>query len=253
MRTLVLLRHGESTWNKANLFTGWTDVGLTEAGIEEARMAGRLLKEEGITLDVAHTSVQKRAIDTLQLALEELDLQWIPVRRHWRLNERHYGDLQGKNKKEAAEQWGAERVFAWRRGYDTPPPPLAEDDERHPRHDPRYRDLSPDVLPASECLKDVVERMLPYWHDAIVPDLVAGKAVLVSAHGNSLRALVKHLDRISDEEIPELNIPTGFPRVYRLADDDPCRPVEAPRYLGDPDAVAAKAEAVANQAGPATR
>src|SRR4051812_20446792 len=250
MPTLVLLRHGESTWNKANLFTGWHDVDLTEQGAEEARDAGRLLEKEGLGIDVAHTSLQKRAIRTLELALEELDLKWLPVRRHWRLNERHYGDLQGKNKKEAVEEWGAEQVHAWRRGYDTPPPPLSLDDERHPRHDPRYAQLPPDVLPASECLKDVVERMLPYWHDQIVPDLRAGLTVVVSAHGNSLRALVKHLDGIPDDEIAELNIPTGIPLVYELSDDDPCKPVGESRYLGDPAAVEAKTNAVKNQTGP---
>ncbi len=244
--TLVLLRHGESTWNKANLFTGWTDVPLSEKGIEEAREAGRLLAAEGFTFDLVHTSVQLRAIQTANLALEEMDLAWLPVTRHWRLNERHYGALQGLNKKETSERYGQEQVFEWRRSYDVPPPPLEEDDDRHPRHDPRYADLAPDLLPASECLKDVVARMLPYWYDRIVPDLRAGKRLLIAAHGNSLRALVKHLDGISDEEIPGLNIPTGIPLVYEL--DDRLGPVKS-YYLGDPEAAARAAEAVAKQAG----
>jgi 2,3-bisphosphoglycerate-dependent phosphoglycerate mutase len=247
---LVLLRHGESTWNAENLFTGWHDVPLSDRGGAEARAAGRLLAEAGVEVDVAHTSLQTRAIRTLELALAELGRSWLPVRRHWRLNERHYGDLQGTNKRAATERWGEAQVHAWRRSYDTPPPPLAWDDPRHPRFDPRYAGLPPDVLPAAECLKDVVERMLPYWHDAVVADLRAGRRVLVSAHGNSLRALVKHLDGIGDDEIAALNIPTGIPLLYELDEADPCRPVGPARYLGDPAVVAAKAEAVARQAAP---
>ena len=244
--TLVLLRHGQSTWNLENLFTGWTDVPLTEKGVAEARESGRLMAGEGLAFDVVHTSLQKRAIQTANLALDEMDLDWLPVKRHWRRNERHYGALQGLDKKETAEEHGADQVFEWRRSYDVPPPPLDLDDERHPRHDTRYSHLAPDILPATECLKDVVERMLPYWFDAIVPDLVDGKRVLVAAHGNSLRALVKHLEDIPDDEIPGLNIPTGVPRLYEL--DDEFGVVEA-RYLGDPEAVAAAADAVAKQAG----
>ena len=245
MYTLVLLRHGQSTWNQENLFTGWHDVDLTELGEQEAREAGRLLAESRLDVDVCHTSLQIRAIRTADLALTELQRLWIPVKRHWRLNERHYGDLQGRNKKETAEKYGDEQVHVWRRSYDTPPPPLEPDDDRHPRHDPRYALLAPDLLPASECLKDVVERMLPYWYDFIVPDLRAQRTVLVAAHGNSLRALVKHLEGISDEDIPGLNIPTGVPRVYEL--DGDLRPTSA-RYLGDEAAVEAKAAAVADQA-----
>jgi 2,3-bisphosphoglycerate-dependent phosphoglycerate mutase len=248
---LVLLRHGQSTWNEANLFTGWYDADLTEKGREEAVEGGRLMAAAGVLPDVVHTSLQTRAIRTAQLCLDEMDRMWIPVRRHWRLNERHYGDLQGKDKKQIGEEHGAEQVFTWRRSYDTPPPPLGLDDERHPRHDPRYASIPPDLLPGSECLKDVVDRMLPYWFDAVIPDLAAGLCVLVAAHGNSLRALVKHLDGISDDDISELNIPTGVPLVYDL--DADFRPaVEKPiseRYLGDPEAIAAAAEAVARQAG----
>ncbi len=246
MSTLVLLRHGESEWNALNLFTGWTDVPLSAKGRDEARAAGRLLADAGIAPGVVHTSLLKRAITTANLALEELGREWLPVRRHWRLNERHYGALQGLDKKQTTERHGKEQVFIWRRSYDVPPPPLAPDDERHPRHDPRYAALAPDALPGTECLKDVVVRMMPYWHDAIVPDLRAGHVVLVVAHGNSLRALVKHLDGISDDEIPELNIPTGIPRVYEL--DAALRPTSA-RYLGDAEAAARAAEAVAKQAG----
>jgi 2,3-bisphosphoglycerate-dependent phosphoglycerate mutase len=243
---LILLRHGQSTWNLENLFTGWTDVGLTDQGREEARTAGRLMTEEGLLPDILHTSVLVRAIDTAEIALKEMGLQYLPVRRSWRLNERHYGDLQGLNKKETADRHGAEQVLLWRRSYDVPPPPLAPEDDRHPRHDRRYHDLPPDLLPSSECLADVVVRMLPYWHDVIVPDLLAGRLPLVVAHGNSMRALIKHLDGISDEEIVELNIPTGLPVVYDL--DDTFRPI-ASRYLGDAEAAAAAAEAVARQAG----
>jgi 2,3-bisphosphoglycerate-dependent phosphoglycerate mutase len=245
--TLVLLRHGQSTWNRDNLFTGWVDVDLSEQGEAEARRAGQLLAEARLAFDVAYTSLQQRAIRTLDLALRELDALWLPVHRHWRLNERHYGALQGKNKKEVREEHGAEQLHAWRRGYATPPPPLPADDPGHPRHDPRYRDVPPDQLPAAECLKHVVERMLPYWHDVIAADLLAGRRVIVSAHGNSLRALVKHLDAISDDDIADLNIPTGIPLLYELDDADPCRKVSS-RYL-DPEAAAAGAAAVAEQAG----
>lgn len=244
--TLLLLRHGQSTWNLENRFTGWTDVPLTAHGEDEAREAGQLMRAEGLAFDVVHTSLLLRAIVTNEIALREMGLHWLPVKRHWRLNERHYGNLQGLNKKETAERYGPEQVFAWRRGYNTPPDPIPYDDERHPRFDRRYADLAPDVVPATECLKDVVERMLPYWYDQVVPDLRAGKRVLIGAHGNSLRALVKHLDGISDEEIPELNIPTGIPLLYEL--DDDLRPVSS-RYLGDPEAAKAAAEAVARQAG----
>ncbi|MFW6052090.1 MAG: 2,3-diphosphoglycerate-dependent phosphoglycerate mutase [Myxococcota bacterium] len=243
-KKLVLLRHGESVWNKENRFTGWTDVGLTEKGYDEARAAGELLRNEGYRFDVVHTSLLKRAILTADVTLEVLDQLWIPVKRHWRLNERHYGALQGLNKKETAERHGDDQVHVWRRSYDVPPPPLEASDDRHPRHDPRYHALPPDVLPATECLKDVVDRMLPYWYDAMVPDVRRG-LVLVAAHGNSLRALVKHLDGISDDEIPGLNIPTGIPLVYELDED------LTPRksyYLGDPEAAKKAAEAVANQA-----
>ena len=243
MATLVLLRHGESTWNKENLFTGWYDCDLTGEGEKQARNGGRLLAEAGLLPDVCHTSLLKRAIRTASMALEELDRLWVPVRRHWRLNERHYGALQGLNKAETLARYGEEQFTKWRRSYDTPPPPLDPDDERHARFDPRYAELPPDVLPASECLKDVLERMLPYWYDAVVPDLAAGKVVLVAAHGNSLRALVKHLDGISDDDIVGLNIPTGQPLVYKL--DERMQRVDS-RYL-DPDAAAAAAEVVKNQ------
>jgi len=243
--TLVLLRHGESTWNATNQFTGWFDCPLSERGREEASEAGRLLAEAGLRPEVCHTSVLTRSIQTANLALEVMDLLWLPVRRSWRLNERHYGALQGLNKAQTAEKYGEAQVKVWRRSYDVPPPALEPDDERHPRHDPRYADLAPDLLPATECLKDVVARMLPYWYDAIVPDLRSHPCVLVAAHGNSLRALVKHLDGISDQEIPELNIPTGVPRVYELDGEMRSRGAE---YLGDPKEIAAKAEAVAAQA-----
>jgi 2,3-bisphosphoglycerate-dependent phosphoglycerate mutase len=226
---LVLLRHGQSIWNEQNLFTGWHDVDLTAKGEEEARAGGQLLLEEQLDVDIVHTSLQKRAIRTANLALEACDRLWIPTRRHWRLNERHYGDLQGRNKAETAEKYGADQVKLWRRSYDTPPPALTLDDERHPRFDPRYATLPPDLLPATECLKDVVLRMIPYWHDHICTDLLEGRVVLVAAHGNSLRALRKHLDGISDEAIVELEIPTGVPMVYEL--DEHLRPVSN-RYLG---------------------
>ncbi len=244
--TLVLLRHGQSTWNLENVFTGWTDVPLSVAGEEEARMSGRLMADASMQFDVVHTSVLRRAIDTASLALNEMDLGWIPVVRHWRLNERHYGDLQGLNKKETADKHGKDQVHIWRRGYATAPPPLDPQDVRHPAKDRRYRNLPPELLPASECLADVVERMLPYWYDAIVPDLVDRKTVLIVAHGNSLRALVKHLDGISDEEIPSLNIPTGVPLHYELDGD---MRVISSGYLGDPATITAAAEAVAKQAG----
>jgi 2,3-bisphosphoglycerate-dependent phosphoglycerate mutase len=246
MSTLVLLRHGQSTWNEKNLFTGWVDVDLTPLGEAEARSAGRLMADEaGLDLDVVHTSVQTRAIRTADLALEEMDRLWLPVRRHWRLNERHYGALQGLDKKETAAKHGAEQLKAWRRGYATPPPPLEAGSEFDARLDPRYRELAPDLIPATECLRDVVARMLPYWHDAIVPDLRAGRRVLVVAHGNSLRALVKHLEGISDEKIPDLDIPTGIPRLYELDDDLTPRHFD---YLGDPAAAEAATRAVAGQA-----
>ncbi|MDH5422705.1 MAG: 2,3-diphosphoglycerate-dependent phosphoglycerate mutase [Acidimicrobiia bacterium] len=243
---LVLLRHGQSTWNHENRFTGWTDVPLTDQGRAEAAAAGALMASEDIEPEILHTSVQVRAIATANIALDVMERSWLPVRRHWRLNERHYGALQGLDKKETSELHGSDQVFQWRRGYDTPPPALEPSDPRHPAHDPRYRHLSPDVLPATECLADVVERMLPYWHDAIVPDLRTSGSVLVVAHGNSLRALVKHLDGISDEAIPELNIPTGAPLRYELDDD---LSVVSSGYLGDPEAIAAAAQAVARQAG----
>ncbi len=243
---LVLLRHGESVWNLENKFTGWTDVDLTERGIEEARTAGFLLAEEGFDFDAVHTSVLLRAIKTANVTLETMGLHWLDVTRHWRLNERHYGALQGLDKKKTAEEHGAEQVHLWRRSYDVAPPPLDHDDPRHPRFDRRYADLAPELVPATECLADVVARMLPYWYDRIVPEIRAGRRLLVVAHGNSLRALVKHLDGISDEEIPSLNIPTGIPLVYEL--DDDLRPITS-RYLGDPDAVKRAAEAVARQAG----
>ena len=242
---LVLLRHGQSTWNRENRFTGWEDVPLTEQGEREAHEAARLLSEAGIRPGVVHTSLLVRAIQTADLCLTDMGLAWLPVRRHWRLNERHYGGLQGLNKKQTAEKYGDEQVQVWRRSYATPPPSLATDDPRHPRHDPRYRELPPEVLPGAESLKDVVGRMLPYWQDAIVPDLRLGRCVLISAHGNSLRALVKHLDGISDGEIVKLNIPTGIPLVYEL--DDELQPVTS-GYVGDPAVVAARAQAVAQQA-----
>jgi 2,3-bisphosphoglycerate-dependent phosphoglycerate mutase len=243
--TLVLLRHGESVWNLENVFTGWTDVALSPKGEAEASEAGRLMTAEGLTFDVAHTSLLRRAIDTLNLALTQMDLAWIPVKKHWRLNERHYGALQGLNKKQTADQHGADQVHVWRRSYDTPPPALESSDPRHPGNDPRYSWMPPELAPGTECLKDVVDRMLPYWYDAIVPDIRAGKRVLVAAHGNSLRALVKHLDGISDGEIPGLNIPTGIPLVYEL--DRDLRPISS-RYLGDPEAAKRAAQAVADQA-----
>ncbi len=244
MPTLVLLRHGESIWNKENRFTGWTDVDLTDTGVAEAREAARLLREEGFDFDLAFTSVLKRAIRTLWIVLDELDRMWLPVVNDWRLNERHYGALQGLNKAEMAARYGEEQVLRWRRSYDVPPPPLELDDPRHPRFDRRYADLPPDVLPRSESLKDTVARFLPAWHEAIAPAIRSGKRVLIAAHGNSLRALVKYLDGIGDEEIVGLNIPTGIPLVYEL--DDSLRPL-GHRYLGDPERIAAAVAAVAAQ------
>jgi 2,3-bisphosphoglycerate-dependent phosphoglycerate mutase len=242
--TLILLRHGESEWNAKNLFTGWVDVALTEKGREEAVRGGVQLREAGLLPDVVHTSVQRRAINTACLALDAADRHWIPVRRSWRLNERHYGALQGKDKKQTLEEYGEEQFMTWRRSFDVPPPPLDDDDEFSQVGDPRYADLGPE-LPRTECLKDVIVRFLPYWESSIVPDLREGRTVLVAAHGNSIRALVKHLDGISDEDIAGLNIPTGMPLVYRL--DEELRPtVPGGEYL-DPEAAKAAAAAVANQ------
>ena len=249
MKTLVLVRHGESTWNKENRFTGWTDVDLSDKGVEEARAAGRLLKREGFDFDFTFTSLLKRAIRTLNIALEEMDRLWLPVEKDWHLNERHYGALQGLNKAETAKKFGDEQVKIWRRSYATPPPALAPDDERHAGSDPRYASLTKDLLPLTESLADTVARFLPYWHDRIVPDVKAGRRVLIAAHGNSLRALVKHLDGLSEDAVVSLNIPTGIPLVYEL--DADLKPLGS-RYLGDPDAAKRAAEAVANQTrGPA--
>jgi len=244
MKTLVLLRHGESTWNRENRFTGWTDVDLTERGVAEARRAGQQLGEEGLRFDVAYTSVLKRAIRTLWIVLDELDQMWIPVHRSWRLNERHYGALQGLNKAETARKYGDQQVLVWRRSYDTPPPALDSSDERFPGSEPRYADLDPRDIPLTECLEDTVARFLPFWHETIAPDVRAGKRVIIAAHGNSLRALVKYLDDVSDEDIVRLNIPTGVPLVYEL--DDSLKPVSS-RYLGDADEVQQAMQAVANQ------
>ena len=244
MIELVLLRHGESAWNRENRFTGWTDVDLTEQGIREAHDAGRILKAEGCTFDLAHTSVLKRAIRTLWIVLDEMDLMWIPVYRCWRLNERHYGALQGLNKRETAEKFGMEQVHIWRRSYDIPPPLLDETDERFPGRDPRYANLKPEEVPRTESLKMTLERVLPYWHEVIVPELHAGRKLLIAAHGNSIRALVKYLDKIPDEVITELNIPTGIPLVYEL--DDRLHSVNH-FYLGDQEAVARATASVAGQ------
>jgi 2,3-bisphosphoglycerate-dependent phosphoglycerate mutase len=251
MLQLLLLRHGQSQWNADNLFTGWYDVDLTEQGESEARAAGGLLATEpGLDLRAVHTSLLTRAIRTADLAVHAAGRSWLPTRRHWRLNERHYGDLQGKNKKETTAQFGEAQVKEWRRSYTTPPPPVAAGSQHHPVGDPRYRDVPADLLPLTECLADVVDRTLPYWEDTIVPDLLSegprGGAVLVVAHGNSLRALRKHIDRIADDAITGLEIPTGIPYLYTLADD---LSVVSGRYLGDPDAAAAAAEAVRRQAG----
>ena len=244
MIKLVLLRHGESTWNKENRFTGWTDVDLSDRGRDEAAAAGRLLKDGGYTFDLAFTSVLKRAIRTLWIAMDGLDLLWIPVTKDWRLNERHYGALQGLNKAETAARHGDAQTKIWRRSYDIPPPPLTVDDDRHPSRDPRYAALDPRVLPLTESLKDTVERFLPCWHESIAPALRSGKRVIIAAHGNSLRALVKYLDQVPESEIVELNIPTGIPLVYELNDDlTPIRHY----YLGDPAAAAAAAARVAAQ------
>ena len=244
MYKIVLIRHGESDWNKENRFTGWTDVDLSEAGRKEAAAAGAVLKKEGYVFDVAYTSVLKRAIRTLGFTLDALDLMWIPVYRSWRLNERHYGALQGLNKSETAAKFGEDQVKIWRRSYDTPPPPLEKTDPRYPGHDPRYNDLTEGALPTTECLKDTVARFLPYWHDTIAPTVRAGKRVIIAAHGNSLRALVKYLDNVSDEAIVDLNIPTAMPLVYEL--DKDLKPIKS-YYLGDPEKVKAAMAAVANQ------
>ena len=242
---LVLLRHGQSTWNLENLFTGWVDVDLSELGRQEARAAGKLLKEQGFKFDLVFTSVLKRAIRTKWIVLEEMDLMWLPVERSWRLNERHYGGLQGLNKAQTVEKHGAEQVKIWRRSYDIPPPALALDDERHPRFDPRYAQVAPNELPAAESLKTTLDRVMPFWTQRIAPDLSAGRNILIVAHGNSLRALVKMLDKMSDADIVEFNIPTGVPIEYVLGDD--LTPKSPRRFLGDPAAIAAAAEAVAKQ------
>jgi 2,3-bisphosphoglycerate-dependent phosphoglycerate mutase len=249
MYDLILVRHGRSEWNEKNLFTGWYDCPLIEKGREEARAAAPMLVEAGLLPDVVHTSLQQRAIETAEIVLAGIDRRWIPVRRSWRLNERHYGDLTGLDKAATREQHGDEQLHVWRRSYDTPPPPIRDDNEYNPNTDAAYAQLPPELVPLTECLKDVVERMLPYWYDGLVPDLRAGRTVLVAAHGNSLRALVKHLDGISDADIPELNIPTGMPLHYRLGDD--MAPLEAKHPLEralDPDAAAAGAAEVAAQA-----
>lgn len=242
---LVLLRHGQSTWNLENRFTGWTDVDLSEQGVLEAHEAGRLLKAEGFTFDLALTSVLKRAIRTLWITLDELDMMYLPIQHSWRLNERHYGSLQGLNKAETAEKYGKEQVLIWRRSYDIPPPALELDDTRHPRFDPRYAGLKPEELPACESLKITLDRVLPYWFGTVVPLLQEGKKVIIAAHGNSLRAMVKHLDKVSNEDIVELNIPTGVPLIYEF--DDALNPINH-YYLGDQAAIAAKAEEVKRQA-----
>jgi 2,3-bisphosphoglycerate-dependent phosphoglycerate mutase len=244
VKKLVIVRHGESTWNKENRFTGWTDVDLSEKGRQEAKEGGQVLKNEGYTFDVAFTSVLKRAIRTLWTIQDEMDLMWIPVHRSWRLNERHYGALQGLNKAETAAKFGEAQVKVWRRSYDIPPPELTADDERYPGHDPRYRSLSKADLPLTECLKDTVARVLPLWNDTIAPAIRSGQKVVIAAHGNSLRALVKYLDHVPEAEIVELNIPTGMPLVYEL--DDDLKPLNR-YYLGDPEKVKAAMEAVAAQ------
>ena len=244
MKKLVLIRHGESDWNRENRFTGWTDVDLSEKGLAEAHEGGLILKAEGYVFDVAYTSVLKRAIRTLWIVLDEMDLMWIPVYRTWRLNERHYGALQGLNKAETAEKFGEAQVKVWRRSYDVPPPALEPADPRYPGHDPRYQSLTPEELPLTECLKDTVARFLPYWHETVAPAVRRGQRVLIAAHGNSLRALVKYLDNVSDEEIVGLNIPTGVPLVYEL--DDYLKPIRH-YYLGDPEKIKAAMDAVAAQ------
>jgi 2,3-bisphosphoglycerate-dependent phosphoglycerate mutase len=244
VKKLVLIRHGESSWNKENRFTGWTDVDLSDKGRQEAIEAAAVLKREGYVFDVAYTSVLKRAIRTLWTVLDGMDLMWIPVHRSWRLNERHYGALQGLNKAETAAKFGEDQVKVWRRSYDVPPPVLTPDDERYPGHDPRYKSLTPQELPLTECLKDTVARFLPLWHETIAPAIQSGQRVIIAAHGNSLRALVKYLDNVSEADITELNIPTGMPLVYEL--DDNLKPLKR-YYLGDPEKVKAAMEAVAAQ------
>ena len=244
MYKIMLLRHGESTWNKENRFTGWTDVDLSEKGKDEAKKAGQILKREGFLFDIAYTSVLKRAIRTLWIVLDEMDLMWIPVIRNWRLNERHYGDLQGLNKAETAKKFGDEQVKIWRRSYDIQPPALDKNDDRYPGKDPRYSALKESELPLTECLKDTVDRFVPYWENTIAPMVQSGKKVIIAAHGNSLRALVKYLDNISNEEIVELNIPTGIPLVYELKED--LTPIRS-FYLGDPEEIEKAAKAVAAQ------
>jgi len=244
MYKIVLLRHGESVWNKENRFTGWTDVDLSEKGLEEAKKGGAVLKKEGFVFDIAFTSVLKRAIRTLWITLEEMDLMWIPVYNSWRLNERHYGSLQGLNKSETAAKFGEEQVLIWRRSYDVPPPALKPNDPRSPKNDPRYKDMDPKDIPLTECLKDTVARFLPYWHEVIAPIVKSGKRVIIAAHGNSLRALVKYLDNISDAEIVSLNIPTGVPLVYEL--DKNLKPIKH-YYLGDPEEIKKRMAAVASQ------
>ncbi|QJT10499.1 2,3-diphosphoglycerate-dependent phosphoglycerate mutase [Oceanidesulfovibrio marinus] len=245
MYTLVLLRHGQSTWNLENRFTGWTDVDLTPQGAQEAEEGAKLLRDGGYDFDICYTSVLKRAVRTLDIALDVMDRMWLPVVKHWRLNERHYGALQGLNKSEMREKYGEEQVFAWRRSYDTPPPALEPDDERYPGHDRRYADLTDEELPRCESLKNTVARAVPYWEKVISPVVQSGQRVLISAHGNSLRALVKYLDKMGDDEISQLNIPTGVPLIYEL--DADLKPKKS-FYLGDPDEIAARAKAVANQA-----
>jgi 2,3-bisphosphoglycerate-dependent phosphoglycerate mutase len=245
MYRVALLRHGESTWNKENRFTGWTDVDLSDKGREEAAAAGKLLRDSGFVFDIAYTSVLKRALRTCWIALDELDLLWIPVEKDWRLNERHYGALQGLNKAETAAKHGEAQTKIWRRSYDITPPPLEADDPRHPKFDPRYAGLTPEELPSTEALKNTVARFVPYWESTIVPTIRSGRRVLITAHGNSLRALVKHLDGVSDADIVELNIPTGIPLIYEL--DAALKPIKH-YYLGDPEAAARAAAAVANQA-----
>jgi 2,3-bisphosphoglycerate-dependent phosphoglycerate mutase len=244
MHRLVLVRHGESTWNKDNRFTGWTDVDLSEKGMAEAREGGEVLKREGYDFDIVYTSVLRRAIKTANIALDVMDLLWLPVERTWRLNERHYGALQGLNKAETAAKFGDDQVKIWRRSYDTPPPALTPDDERYPGHEARYASIAKEELPLTECLKDTVARFLPYWHETVAPTIKSGKRVVIFAHGNSLRALVKYLDNVSDADILELNIPTGMPLVYEL--DAELKPLKS-YYLGDPEKVKAAMEAVAKQ------
>ena len=244
MIKLVLLRHGESIWNKENRFTGWTDVDLSEKGISEAKEAGKVLKKEGYTFDLAYSSLLKRAIRTLWIMLDEMDLMWIPVKLSWRLNERHYGALQGLNKAETARRFGEEQVLIWRRSYDMPPPALEKTDERNPSNDPRYRTLRPDQIPLTESLRDTYKRCLPYWHKTIVPSIRSGKRVIISAHGNSLRALIKYLDGISDKDVVNLNIPTGIPLVYEL--DDKIRKIKS-YYLASTDTIVKAQRAIANQ------